>query len=276
MNLSLIVERMQKALEMAGGSVGLTALFLCGIIALWYNKKERKNVTSFLFWYALITLIVVISPVFILFVIEYLPELYGNNVFLWILPNVPVMLYTGMIAVSYAREKMGKLWLTIGFLSIIILAAFTSYSQTRVSMTGNSTYIEKDMEELFGYITERLDTLEKDSCLIWGGNDVMESARIYDGRIHTLYGKDYWESGAANAKVAVPGYEDLRHEYEIMQNPAIHMSEISVVALAKGCDYIVVPEAMFEEAGRVIPENVGSYYWEYTDNNYLVYVYSKY
>ena len=37
-----IIGDMRRALEMAGGSVGFTAIFLAGVIGLWYGKFEKK------------------------------------------------------------------------------------------------------------------------------------------------------------------------------------------------------------------------------------------
>ena len=88
---SMIIDDMQHSLEMAGGSVGFTALFLAGVIGLWYGKFEKKAERVFLFWYALLTLVTVINPIYIKAVRGALPELYFNNYYLWILPSVPVL-----------------------------------------------------------------------------------------------------------------------------------------------------------------------------------------
>ncbi|MDE6712370.1 MAG: hypothetical protein K2K20_01360, partial [Lachnospiraceae bacterium] len=92
--MSELINSMQSALELAGGSPGLTALFLAGLIALWNQKFRGDQQNGNLFWYGALALFVVISPVFLMLVSEHLPELTTDHMMLWILPVVPVILIT--------------------------------------------------------------------------------------------------------------------------------------------------------------------------------------
>lgn len=269
-----IINEMQHSLEMAGGSVGLTALLLAGILALWYNKHESRIEVNCLFIYALITLIAVISPVYIKLITDYFPSLYKNNIYLWILPIVPVILYPGVIGTVSLKTLRKKLVFGIGLIAILILAAATSYSQSSVNVT-DKTYIENKRKDLFNYISRTMQS-EDDRVLIWGDRDVMEDARIYDGRINTLYGKTLWENYEVDSDLGFDSsdFEEAMYgyEYELMENPAVNIETISKRAYAYGCNYIIIPENEFFEANIPVPEVVGNYYLEYTDNTYLLYI----
>ena len=286
--MSLIIDEMQLALEMAGGSVGFTALFLTGIVALWVGKYEKKSEAGALYWYAIISLLTVISPIYINIVKQYLPELYKSNMYLWILPVVPVVMYTGIKAASGLETRSKKVFFGISMFIILMLAALTSYSKSEVNMADNQ-YIESDKKDILEYISEELYKSGNEYCLIWAEDPVMEHARLVDGRIHTLYGKDLWQSGVADSITvsdnvihfdADEKYNNQNAEiivaYYAMQNAPYMLRELGRMAKEFECDYIILSEQSFENAEIPVPEEIGSYFLEYTDNTYLLYRYLNY
>lgn len=272
------IQEIQSALEMAGGSVGLTALFLAGIMSLWYGK-HGENVqlqVGALFWYALLSLIVLINPLYINIIQKYLPEMYEHNTFLWIIPTVPVVLYTGARAVLQLENLNKKIIFGISFIGILILAASTSYTKSTLKLA-DKTYIENEKKDILNFVSKYIDKNPGEKCLIWGENDVMEYSRIYDGRIYTLYGKNIWENNITmdNARLYGIDQESIRL-YEMMQNCVDNLQEIFLEADDKECDFIILAEDRFAQAGVEAPEVIGNYYMEYTDNTYLLYRYVDY
>lgn len=269
-----MIDEMQSALGMAGGSAGFTALLLTGLVALWYEKYEKKTELGVLFWYALITLIVVINPVTIHVVMRYMPGLYNSNVYLWIIPTVPVILYSAGKAGSSLETLHKRVFFVIGMGAIVLLAATTSYSMVKVNMA-EEQYIQSDKKDILQYIDENLQRHEYEYCLIWAEDAVMEHARLTNGRIRTLYGKDMWQCvGAVSDNSAYD--TELREAYEYMQDAPLHQEEISEIAKKYGCNYIIISEESFEKDGVAIPEVLGAYYLEYSDNTYLMYTYIHY
>lgn len=265
--METVVTTMQYALGMAAGSAGMTALFLAGMVALWYNKNREHMEIESLFWYTVVTLVAVINPFYINAVSEYIPELYRSNMFLWILPTLPVILYTGVMAIATIKTKLHKLIFVLGMVLVLILAAATSYSQSIVRFT-DKNYVESEKKDILYYVSASIDRGLVNDCMIWGDNDIMEYSRTYDGRIKTLYGKEYWEEENVNRKYA--------DEYALMQSPAENIEKIAIYAKYRKCDYIIVSESDFIENEIPVPETAGSYYLEYTDETYLLYVYADY
>ena len=276
--MAKIIDEIQYSLEMAGGSVGLTALLLAGILTIWYNKHESHTEVNCLFWYALLSLVTVVNPLYINLVKNEFPSLYHNNIYLWILPIVPVILYQGVIGTVSLKTMVKKVVFGVALIGILILAAATSYSQSSMSVA-DKTYIESKRKDIFNYISDSMES-EDDRVLIWGDKEVMEDARIYDGRIITLYGKTLWEKFEENKEIGENGNiedyidsdEKYAYEYNLMENPAVYIEEISERAYASSCDFIIIDENKFNEAGIPVPEVVGNYYLEYTDNTYLLYI----
>ena len=184
-----IIGDMRRALEMAGGSVGFTAIFLAGVIGLWYGKFEKKAERVFLFWYSLLALLTVINPIYIKAVRGALPQLYYNNYYLWILPLIPVIIYSCASAVKRLGSIKMKIFFIIALLALLVLASTTSFTASDMNVLERMEAKERK-DGVIRYIAYSLDNKEADSCLIWGESEVMERARQLDGRIHTLYGKD--------------------------------------------------------------------------------------
>ena len=271
--MSQIIDGMRSALENVGGSIGLTALFLAGLIALWYTKHNNKKEIGFLFWYALISLIVVIEPLYGVFADSILPGLVNHDVYLWIVPTIPVILYTGVHAVTMLENIAKKIVFVFGLLGILILAATTSYSQSNVQF--GREYYDERCTDVLNYLCEDMERNEAEEILIWGDEMIMETARFVDGRICTVYGKDLWdaETAAITGKVYD---ENMNYGYWLINNIPGNEDEADEFACQYGCDYIVVDEDEYDEADTPIPETIGQYYLEYTDQDYLVYIRKDY
>jgi len=264
--MATIISDMQHALEMAGGSVGFTALFLAGVIGLWYGKFEKKPERVFLFWYALVTLVTVINPLYIKVVRRVLPQFYFNNYYLWILPSVPVIIYSSASAIRRLESVRKKAFFVLALVALLVLAATTSYSQNDMTVL-NAVEVNDKKDGVIDYISLAMDDLGMESCLIWGEPDVMERARQLDGRIMTLYGKDMWQSDGWDDKV----FDEYDLAYETIKTAPIMQDKVKELAIKYGCDYIIILKSSFDNMEMTVPDSIGKYYLEYSDGMYLIY-----
>ena len=266
-----IIHGMQNALEMAGGNVGFTALFLTGLFALW-NGKFKNNITiGHLFWYALAVLIFIISPFYQSFVQKSLPELTTDNMSLWILPTAPVILYVAVTAVDYGKNIMSRLFLVGGMIALLVLAAMTSYSQSERQVAENEFCIPQKEYEVIVQVDNYRQEMHLDTVLLWGEASVMEYARIYSGNIYTLYGKDLWLGPVDSQLHQI--YEDVYYEaYEWMENPANNLPEIGEMARCSECDILVISRDTFPGGDGDVADVLGDvYYLYYISEDYLIY-----
>ncbi len=261
-----IIGDMRRALEMAGGSVGFTAIFLAGVIGLWYGKFEKRAERVFLFWYSLLALLTVINPIYIKAVRGALPQLYYNNYYLWILPLIPVIIYSCASAVKRLGSIKMKIFFIIALLALLVLASTTSFTASDMNVLERMEAKERK-DGVIRYIAYSLDNKEADSCLIWGESEVMERARQLDGRIHTLYGKDKWQQDGWDDKV----FDELDLAYEIIKTAPIMQDKLLELAIKYDCDYIILSKEGFDNMDMKVPENLGKYILEYSDGVYVVY-----
>lgn len=266
--MASIIDDMQHSLEMAGGSVGFTALFLAGVIGLWYGKFEKKAERIFLFWYALLTLVTVINPIYIKAVRGALPELYYNNYYLWILPSIPVLIYSCASAARRLGNTRMKIFFVLALLALLVLAATTSYSQSSMSIL-NKIEANDKRDGVVEYLSLAIDEREEQSCLIWGEPEIMERARQIDGRICTLYGKDRWQSNGYDDKV----FDEYDLAYETIKTAPIMQDKVASLAIKYGCDYIILLKSGFDNVEMDVPDSIGTYVLEYSDGMYLIYKY---
>lgn len=252
--MSKLIDDMRSSLEMVGGSVGMTALFLAGLIALWYAKNEMKKETASLFWYALVSLIIVIDPFYYLFVERFVPGLLVDNRYLWIVLTIPVTLFSGVDSISMLKDTPKKIMFSVGLVIVLILAATTSYNRSSVNI--GSSFISEENREVFDYVCTLADKSEDGTVCIWADDDMMVHARRYDGRLCTIYGRNDVDEKAEKLLEEAPGHE----------------TELASLAYEYGCDCVIVSRVLYEEAKIVPPDSMGKYYLEYYGTDYLIYI----
>lgn len=265
-SLVSIIKDMRQSLEMAGGSVGFTAIFLAGVIGLWYGKFEKKSERVFLFWYSLLALITVINPIYIKAVRGALPQLYFNNYYLWILPLIPVIIYSCASAVKKLGSIKMKIFFVLALLSLLILASTTSFTVANMNIL-ERIEAREIKDGVVNYLSYSLDNSGAESTLIWGESEVMERARQLDGRIHTLYGKDKWQEDGWDDKV----FDELDLAYEIIKTAPIMQDKLLELAIKYNCDYIILSKESFDNMNMSSPDCIGDYALLYSDGKYLVY-----
>lgn len=274
--MSELIGSMQSALELAGGSPGLTALFLAGLIALWNQKFRGDQQNGNLFWYGAIALFMVISPFFLMLVSEFLPELTTDHMMLWILPVVPVILITGVNAYSFQRTKKERILFLAAFLAIMLLAGTTAYTRNKYKIIENAEYIPDSELEMILKVEEYRQQNEMETVLLWAPQDIIQYARVYSGDIYLLYGKDLW-LGSMDSQMHQIYEEWQREAYIYMENAPLYLEEIAEVADTRGCDVLIFSREVFEMYETELPEYLGEgrYVNEGSGRDYILYVRSQ-
>lgn len=271
--MSELINSMQSALELAGGSPGLTALFLAGLIALWNQKFRGDQQYGNLFWYGAIALFVVISPFFLMLVSEFLPELATDYMMLWILPVAPVILITGVYAFSFQRTKKERILFLAAFLAIMLLAGTTAYTRNQYKIIENAEYIPDSELEMILKVEEYRQQNGMETVLLWAPQDIMKYARVYSGNIYLLYGKDLWLGSMDSQMHQI--YEEWQKEaYIYMENAPLYLEEIAEVADTRGCDVLMFSREVFDMYQTELPEYLGEgqYVYDESGRDYILYV----
>lgn len=271
--MSELINSMQSALELAGGSPGLTALFLAGLIALWNQKFRGDQQNGYLFWYGTIALVVVINPMFLMLISEFLPELTTDYMMLWILPVVPVILLIGVNAFPFQRTKKEKTLFLAAFLAIMILAGMTAYTKNQYKIIENAEYIPDSELEMILKVEEYRQQNGMETVLLWGSQDIMNYARVYSGNIYLLYGKDLW-LGSMDSQMHQIYEEWQRSAYAYMENAPLYMEEIAEIAFTKGCDVLIFSREVFEMYETEFPRYLGKgeFVYNASGKDYVLYI----
>ena len=267
-----MMETIQKAFEMAGGSEGLSALFLTGLIALWYSKFNKGTESGYLFWYALAILLVVINPLYYFGVNQYLPELQEHNMMLWLLPTTPVIMYVCVSATSLVKKRIDKVVFGFAMVIILILAGTTSYTGNGHAFIANASYIPQSEYEMITIIEEYRKENQMPNVMLWGDQEIMQYARTYSGNINLLYGKDLW-LGSQDTQLHQIYDEETINAYREMEHAPFFLPEIGSTALERGCDILVLTQNDFALSGIEIPKQISDVFVLYSSSSkYLMYV----
>lgn len=271
--MSELINSMQSALELAGGSSGFTALFLAGLIALWSQKFRGDQQDGYLFWYGAITLFIVVSPVFLMLVSKFLPELTADYMMLWILPAVPVILITGVNAFPFQRTKKERILFLAAFLAIMLLAGTTAYTKNQYKIIENAEYIPDSELEMILKVEEYRRQNGMETVLLWAPQDIMKYARVYSGDIYLLYGKDLW-MGSMDSQMHQIYEEWQREAYIYMENAPLYLKEIAEAAYTRGCDVLILSRELFDMYQTELPEYLGEGWRVYdaSGKDYILYV----
>lgn len=266
-----ILNEIQNATVSSCGSVGITALFVAGLVALWYNKFRSKGRSGFLFWYALISLIVVIGPLYSSFIDRFFADMKTDNVYMWIMPTAPVVLYAGVICATTNVAKKRKVPFYTGLIVVVILAAMTSFKAQSVKASLKTYNISGEQEDVFDYIKTVRDSKDMEHITVWGPEEIMKNARIYDAGFRTIYGADMWE-GATESQVCQPYSKWQCMAYIVMHDPATHIPAIAELGYNNNCDIVVMDIHDFEKKDVEVEEVLyGKYILVYENKDYLVY-----
>lgn len=196
------------------------ALFLVAILYL-YAAKEVKSI---LFKYGVLSAILVLFPLSGWLVDKYFQGFYGSASWQWMVPVFGVIAYAVVDFYGKQRERWKKYWVIPGVCLVILLSGFLTHSYLPEKEKGH----EQEISEIYDLL---LASGEERQISIVAPKEIMESARAYDGRLLTVYGRDIWENDLdyafyGNYKEWAYGLSEHMNE-PLEDNEALVLEELS-------------------------------------------------
>lgn len=235
-----IFRTMRDTLESAGTSAGLSGLFLAGLIALWYSKDRVSRRIRFLFVFATVMLIMVITPLYSVFCRRYLPGLTVLGAHLWFLPVTLVFMGTVYLISDSIKDSRNIPKLGAAFLVIMFLAGATAYTERSFLPAGaegiyteGKAYIAMEMVERY------IEDKGGESILLLSSDDVMETVRRHDTSVCALYGRDIVEGNKSMVRGIVYSGEQKK-AYMAMHEDTYDVENITAIADSCGVTLIIL------------------------------------
>jgi len=252
-----MADELKQGLATAGGAVGLSAVYLAGLLALWAGKSAGKQAMRELFWYALVMLVIALSPL----------GVYATM----LLPVGPVVLRITAEAAGIAQKPREKVIFTLAVAALLLLAGTSDFTPKGLDPSLNAAEIPAAEGEALQAVGDYLEESGKADVLLWGKSEVVACARKYSADIRLLYDRSLWE-GLQDKQFYVP-YEPWATEaYELMEEAEEDPERVAAIAERHACDVLVLSGERFENEGRMVPVRMGIYRLYRATGKYLVYV----
>lgn len=117
--------------------------FVLFLIALVLNfifiKKENKKERALLLWLPIIVVLIIMNPVVFKYLNQLIGEDMGNTYWrvFWLVPIAPVVSYAFTNLIDYKDRKIGKAFIILAFIGIIITSGKLVYNSTNFQKVGN-------------------------------------------------------------------------------------------------------------------------------------------
>lgn len=290
---------MIKLLESWGAGKGSFAengqylvLYLAALIFLWLLGEGKRKEFK---WFSLVTGILLLCPVTARLLTVYQTAFFDyETVWVW-LPLTALLAYGLVVAaakmlqlltredrkwkaaVSGRREKIYE-GLIIGTLAVLLFLSGT----VSVAESVTEKVTRKDgLPEEIGEVLDLIEIPEGETVLLAAPDEVVTWARIYDGDMKLLYGRDMTEMELTaylydKYPSDIMGLHDWVHG--TLPAPGLveeaYLQEQTYVELckAKGCDYLIFSlERANNDLLAYALENAGAYYMLAQTDKYVVY-----
>lgn len=223
-----IVKSAWSTINSAGQYMGL---FFIGVIFLFIVENKRNKM---LFSYCLLALLLVLNP----FTANNLMSFYFPAGEYWyvflLLPVIAVCSYCCVEAVFVQEKKKDKLVTFFALVLIAIIGGKFINGTEGMSPNTNRAYIADEYLQLFDAMN-----VEDEPIVLLANDDIMESARAYSQYIGLPY-----EVTLINqpAEVVAQFYgDDLVLGHSQMQQPLNCLGNITTLARAYQCNYLILP-----------------------------------
>lgn len=251
------------------------ALLLVVLLLLWFGQKEIREKYCGLILYTTIMTIACICPVTAIILMKYQTKFYDYQ-WIWNVVPVTVMIAFGVTVFwSSMMEKYAKThqdrWKKIGLTFALVALICVSGSMGK-TVAGTEQNVES--REATAMILEKInETGQNTDCTLWAPKEIMEYARILNGRVHLLYGRNMWDA-ALNAysydvysQEQVALYEWMTRIEETGTTDELTVRACLDVAKELGVTHMVLPKRTEDQVLTVTEEMleteglpVGAYY----------------
>ena len=205
------------------------ALFLVAILCVSLQKEGRQQP----FWrYAIIMAVIVCFPLTRYLLLQYFQDFYEVEALYWFLPVFGVTAF----AVMELYGKQWKKWKRRLMLPLVCLCFMLCGHLAGSVQPLQAASQNEEREEVCELILEQAGERE---ILLVAPRMLMESARTYNGRILTVYGRDIWEPELNYA--FYDGYEDWAYALaQYMDEPVEeHREEVLDRLVQSGATWVV-------------------------------------
>lgn len=246
-----IVKDTWNTVNSTGQYIGL---FLIAVIFLFIVENKKNKL---LFSYCLLALILVLNP----FTANNLMSFYFPAGEYWyaflLLPVIAVCSYCFAEAVSMQEGRKDKIIVFFTLILIALIGGRFLNGKDDLNPNTNRAYIDDEYLQLF----DAMD-VEGEPIILFANDQIMESARAYSQYIGLPY-----EVTLINQPAEVVGQfygDDLVLGHAQMQQPVDCLGNITTVARAYQCNYLILPlEAderwAMENGGYEVLEETGHY-----------------
>ncbi len=268
--MQTMLEAIRNAFTLAGGTPGLSALFLAGLIALWYAKTGQKKDTELLFRYALVVLLVIISPPYLYLVGRFFTGYAVDSMYLWLLPLTPVVLKVFSDAAGAARAVRHRIVFVLSAAALLLLAGTSSFQPESWRMVENHYYIPQETLTVLQRLRQIREERELEQMVIWGPDQLMEYARIYDDGLILVYGRDIWEGSPDSEMHQIYEAQEVNAAFAMEQMP-MFLESMGDMAEQMGCELLILDKTPFYEQQEPWPRLLGNYVLQETVENEIIY-----
>lgn len=204
------------------------ALFLVAML-YWGVYKEKKDS---LFFYGVVGAILVLLPVTQLILELYFQGFYSADAYTWLLPVLGVIAFVVMEIYDKQWKKAQKRALLPLVCLLFVLCGILSQEYVAEA----NADIKKRTKEVYELVLEQAG--EREIVLV-APRELMETARAYDARFVTAYGRDVWEQELDYA--FYDGYDSWVYELaDCMEKPLEENREQLLKALQQsGANFVV-------------------------------------
>ncbi len=252
-----MTDELKQVLATAGGAVGLSAIYLAGLLALWAGKSAGKTAMRELFWYAAVMLLVVLSPF----------GIYATM----LLPVAPVVLRITAEAARTAQKPREKLIFTLAVAALLLLAGTSDFTTRGLEFSENGAEIPAEELAALYVVDDYLAQSGKSEILLWGKSEIVQYARKHSADILLLYDRSMWE-GLQDKQFYIPYEQWTKDAYELMEEAQDDPERVATIGERHACDVLVLAASGFEEKGKTVPVRMGSYRLYRATEKYLIYV----
>ena len=183
----------------------LMALFLAVLLLLWFgNRKYRQGVVKKLLIYTGILTVLAVIPVTAAILMAYQTKFYDYEWVWSLVPITAITAYGGVVLFTMlTEEKIGKLsggfqnrkirTVLAGLLLAVIL--FLSGNMGNPAWDMDTARNEKlQAQKAVELLREECpEELLADPICLWAPREILEYARMFDGDITLLYGRNMWD-----------------------------------------------------------------------------------
>lgn len=247
---------MQTGIEAWNTGGQYLVLFLGSLLFLFLVKpKENKEFRNCALWMAVLLLFPLTA-----FLIDKYRTDYYNYASVWSLLPVTVVIALGLtealdtlLHTDAGRGRYGKYVVCAGLVLLLALCGTVSPFFTDWKQSDGFEKIRAEEKEVLEILSGMQE--ERDVC-IWAPDEVVETARAYDGNLKLLYGRDMWNNALSGYTYDV--YDETRKKlYDWMNTNWIEvqayeleteLNTAEAFALAKdcGCTHLVLKKEQLQ------------------------------